>query len=456
MRTKNIYAVGSIVGAAGFIFVYDSANLGSSVKYLSQYYNLSSSMVGLVVAISLLGNFFGSLTGGYLSDKIGRKKTMIKGSLVGLVGLIISGLSWNILSFCLGRIILGYSIGLVFVAAPMYITEISPADKRGQVGTIRQILLALGLMAGYTVNFIFEKMFLLSWNIHFGWRYLILIESVLLLCIILLLSLLYETPRWLMMKNRDDDAKQVLSVFIKSEERVKLVYSQMGENRSLNSEKSKIKIRGGLIYPILICIAFPIFRQLSGVNAVTYYAQKIFAEISNGGSTLAYFQSIFIGLSELIGAIVVVLFADKLGRKVFLGIGAFGMFVSEAILFYFLYKSKISIELSYLVYVYNFFYIISAGAMLTVYLSEVVPTIVRSKGIALTGILNWVFDGIVIYSFPLLNANIYLSEKFHGGFSFLIFSISMLIFFIVILFLPETKNKTLEDIESYWRKKGDW
>ena len=94
--------------------------------------------------------------------------------------------------------------------------------------------------------------------------------------------------------------------------------------------------------------------------------------------------------------------------------------------------------------------------MLTVYLSEVVPTIVRSKGIALTGILNWVFDGIVIYSFPLLNANIYLSEKFHGGFSFLIFSISMLIFFIVILFLPETKNKTLEDIESYWRKKGDW
>ena len=171
---------------------------------------------------------------------------------------------------------------------------------------------------------------------------------------------------------------------------------------------------------------------------------------------MAYFQSIFIGVSELLGAIFVVTFADKMGRKILLLIGAAGMFFSEAFIAYSLYETQIGLDLSYFIYIYNFFFTISAGAMLTVYISEVLPTVIRSKGSSLTGMINWIADAAIIYSFPLLNANIYLTEKFHGSISFIIFSVSMLIFFIIILFLPETKDKTLEEIADYWKTKGDW
>ncbi|MBC2851724.1 sugar porter family MFS transporter [Cetobacterium sp. 8H] len=456
MKRKNIYLVATIIALAGFIFSYDSANLGGSVKYLREYFNIPADKVGILVIASLIGNFTGSLFAGYFSDLIGRKKTLIYAVILGIIGLSITVISKSLTLFYIGRIIFGVSLGSLFVAAPMYIVEVSPASKRGRTGAIRQILLAFGLILGYTITYIFESIFSLEWNIIKGWRVLIGFE-ILFLCFMLLAFLtLSESPRWLIMKRKDQDAKTSLAEFLDSPERVELVYSEMLANRPKQSENTKIKIRGGLIYALLICAIFPIFRQLSGVNAITYYAQRIFATISKGGSNLAYFQSIFIGVSELAGAIFVVTFADKMGRKLLLMIGVLGMFFSEGLVTYFLYIQKIDMDVSYLIYIYNFFFTISAGAMLTVYISEVVPTVIRSKGNSLAGMINWLTDGLVIYSFPLLNANIYLTEKFHGSFSFGIFSISMFIFFIVILFLPETKGKTLEEIATYWKSKGDW
>ena len=419
MKNKNIYTVASIVGMAGFIFVYDSANLGGSVKYIQPYFKLGPSQVGILVAISLIGNFFGSLLAGYFSDKIGRKLTMIYGVIVGIIGLLF-------------------------------------APKRGRAGSIRQPLLAFGLILGYTIGFIFNYHFSLEWNIKFGWRVLIFIEIALLIIMLFSMLTLVESPRWLIIKGRIEEAKESLEAFIDSKERVNIVFSEMLTNNSPEISGKKIKIRGGLVYALTLCIIFPIFRQLSGVNAITYYAQKIFATISSDTPSLAYFQSIFIGVSELLGAIFVVTFADKMGRKILLLIGAAGMFFSEAFIAYSLYETQIGLDLSYFIYIYNFFFTISAGAMLTVYISEVLPTVIRSKGSSLTGMINWIADAAIIYSFPLLNANIYLTEKFHGSISFIIFSVSMLIFFIIILFLPETKDKTLEEIADYWKTKGDW
>ncbi len=456
MKHKNIYVISLIVGMAGFIFVYDSSNLGGSIKYISKFFNVEPSQVGTLVSVSLLGNFFGSLLSGYFSDKIGRRKTMIYSTGVGVLGLLVTALAPTLISFYLGRVLFGFSIGLVFVAAPTYITEIAPASKRGRSGSIRQICLAFGLILGYISTFAFNSLFPLEWNIKYGWRLLVSIEVVLLIVILFLFSTLVESPRWLVLKGKDEEAKKNLSMFLESEERVQLVYSEMLKNNAQSSTGQKVKIRGGLVYALGICILFPIFRQLSGVNAVTYYAQKIFADISNESSNLAYFQSIFIGVSELLGAIFVVGFADKINRKTLLLTGAAGMFFSEGIISYFLYKSELNMDLSYFVYIYNFFFTISAGAMLTVYISEVVPTVVRSKGNAISGMVNWLFDAIVIYSFPLLNANVYLTEKFHGSFPFIVFSSFMLMFFIVVLFLPETRNKTLEEIADYWKTKGDW
>ena len=456
MKSKNIYLVAAIVGMAGFIFVYDSANLGSSIKYIQPHFNLLPNEIGILVAISLLGNFFGSLLAGYFTDKIGRRLTMLYGVIVGIIGLLLASLAPFITIFYIGRIIFGFSVGLVFVAAPMYITEVAPASKRGRAGSVRQLLLAFGLILGYTVGFFFNYFFPLEWNIRVGWRILIFIEIALLIIMFFTMLTLVESPRWLIIKGRVDEAKKSLEDFIESKERVDLVFSEMLANNSPEIQGKKVKIRGGLIYALFLCVIFPIFRQLSGVNAITYYAQKIFALISSDTPNLAYFQSIFIGVSELFGAIFVVAFADKMGRKVLLLVGAAGMFFSEAIIAYFLYKSQVGLDLSYFIYIYNFFFTISAGAMLTVYISEVLPTVVRSKGSSLTGMINWIADAAIIYSFPLLNTNIYLTEKFHGSISFIIFSISMLVFFIVILFLPETKNKTLEEIADYWKTKGDW
>lgn len=455
MKSNNIYLVASIVGSAGFIFVYDSANISGSIRYIREYYNLLPNQVGILVAISLIGNFIGSLVAGYCSDRFGRKNTMIYGCILGLIGLIIAALSPILPIFYIGRILFGFSVGVSFVAAPMYITEISPADKRGRCGSIRQILLSFGLIVGYTITFLFNKIFTLEWNIKMGWRFLISIEAILFAIMIILFFTLYESPRWLMIQGKDEEAKLVLSKFLSCNDRVELVYKEMLANKPSYQDKH-VKIRGGLIYALGICALFPIFRQLSGINAITDYSQKIFSAISNTGSNLAYFQSIFIGVSELLGAIFIVTFADKMGRKILLLIGALGMFLSEGFISFFIYKLDLNIDVSYLVYIYNFCFTISAGAMLTVYISEILPTVIRSKGSSLAGMINWIFDGIIIYSFPLLNSNIYLTEKFHGAFPFIIYSSAMFIFIIVILFLPETKNKTLEEIANYWKTKGNW
>lgn len=455
LKQKNIYSTSAIVGTAGFIFVYDSANLGSSIKYISEYFSIPYSQIGFLIAISLLGSFFGSLFAGYFTDSLGRKKTLIYGCLIGALGLLVSCLSISILFFTIGRVIFGVSLGVIFVAAPMYITEIAPANKRGRAGAVRQILLAMGLICGYSVGFLFQFYFSFKWNTHLGWRVLMGIELFILLIMIIFFTTLLESPRWLVSKNKKEEAKDVLNAYIQDKNRVELVLSEMINNNN-NNKKSKFKIKGGLVYALGICILFPVFRQLSGVNAFTYYAQDIFNEISHGSSDLAYFQSIFIGVSELMGAIFVVTYADKVGRKYLLGAGALGMLSSEAFLAYFLYVQKANIDVSYLVYIYNFFFTISAGAMLTVYISEVLPTIIRSKGTALTGMINWIADAFILYSFPLLNSNIYLTQKFHKAFPFGIYSFMMLLFFVLILFLPETKNKTLEEIADYWKTKGDW
>ncbi len=453
---KNIYVIASIIGLAGYIFSYDTSNLAGSIKYIQEFYKIEPDKVGKLVLASLIGNFFGSFSAAYLTDFLGRKKSLLLGILISILGLFIVSFSYSLSIFYLGRIIFGISVGIIFVAAPIYIVEVSPASKRGRTGAVRQIFLALGLIFGYTITYLFELYFSLIWNINVGWRVLIFIEILFLIVMFLTFTKLPESPRWLIMKHKDLEAKKILSQFLDSPEKVDTVYSAMIDNRLKENTSKKVKIKGGLIFALLICIIFPIFRQLSGINAVTYYAQNIFAAISRGGSNMAYFQSIFIGVSGLLAAIFVVIFADRIGRKVLLMIGALGMFLSEGIISYFLYVQKINIDVSYFIYIYNFFFTISVGAMLTVYISEVVPTVIRSKGNSISGMINWMIDGIIIYSFPLLNANIYLTETFHGSFPFGIFSLSMLIFFVVILFLPETKGKTLEEISLYWKTKGDW
>lgn len=289
---KNIYVIASIIGLAGYIFSYDTSNLAGSIKYIQEFYKIEPDKVGKLVLASLIGNFFGSFSAAYLTDFLGRKKSLLLGILISILGLFIVSFSYSLSIFYLGRIIFGISVGIIFVAAPIYIVEVSPASKRGRTGAVRQIFLALGLIFGYTITYLFELYFSLIWNINVGWRVLIFIEILFLIVMFLTFTKLPESPRWLIMKHKDLEAKKILSQFLDSPEKVDTVYSAMIDNRLKENTSKKVKIKGGLIFALLICIIFPIFRQLSGINAVTYYAQNIFAAISRGGSNMAYFQSV--------------------------------------------------------------------------------------------------------------------------------------------------------------------
>ncbi|SJZ71827.1 MFS transporter, SP family, xylose:H+ symportor [Cetobacterium ceti] len=457
MKKKiNIYVVGLIVALAGFIFSYDSSNMAGARKYLESYFNMDYKDIGYVIIAVVLGSMLGSLFAGYLGDKYGRKKSLIYGAILMMLGGIITVISFNLFLFYVGRIIMGFSLGVIFLVGPMYMVEVSPAEIRGRTGALRQILLSGGLILGYTMGYIFEKNFTFQWNSTVGWRYLYLFEILLTVVMGLAFFKIPESPRWLMLKGREEKAREVLCGIFADENRINKVMSEMKANIEISNPQKKVKIKGGLIYVLLICGIFPIFRQFSGVNAVTYYAQKIFATISNDTGNMAYFQSIFIGFGELAGAFFAVLFADKFGRKKLLMAGALGMGFSLGGISLFLYSQDKNILEGCLIYIYNFFFTISTGTLLTIYISEITPTIIRSKGMALSSVVNWFFDILVIIYFPILSTNGYLDKKFHEAFPFFIFTIAMGIFFIGVHLLPEAKGKTLEEIETYWRKKGDW
>jgi sugar porter (SP) family MFS transporter len=424
-----------IAALGGFLFGFETAVISGAEKTIQRLWSLGSFWQGFTVAASLIGTVFGAAFAGIPAQRYGRKKVLMFISIMYLLSAIgcASASAWIL--FVLFRMIGGVAVGASSVVGPMYISEIAPASKRGQLAGMFQLNIVTGIFVAYLTNFLF---------IHLGndsWRWMLGIMVIPAGLFAILLRTIPESPRWLILNDRDDEAR---AVFAKTGEPD--ATQLIREEHALSKEGARESLFNGKFNkPIIYAVLLAMFNQLSGINAILYYAPRIF-EMAGFSKAQAYLQPVYIGAANLLFTFLAMTVIDRAGRKSLLVTGALGMIVFlglTAVAF----SPGSSMNQYVIVYLIGFiaFFAFSQGAVIWVFISEIFPNSVRSQGGSLGSFTHWIMAAIISWSFP------YIVEKIpNGGFySFVFYSVMM---FVSLLFIwkvmPETKGRSLEEIQK--------
>ncbi|HLY71455.1 MAG TPA: sugar porter family MFS transporter [Puia sp.] len=427
--------VSLIAALGGFLFGFETAVISGAEKTIEHLWQLNSYWQGFTVASSLIGTVVGSIVAGVPAQKYGRRATLKVIAILYLVSAIGCTLSSFWILFVTFRFIGGIAVGASSVVGPMYISEIAPAKLRGRLAGSFQLNIVAGIFIAYVTNFFFVGMGENSWRWMLG---VMVIPAGL---FTLLLRTIPESPRWLVLNNRDEEAQKI---FAKTGEpdAAKLVR----EEHELSRQGTKESLWSGKFNkPIFFAVALAMFNQLSGINAILYYAPRIF-EMAGFDKAHAYLQPVYIGAANLLFTLLAMSFIDRFGRKTLLIIGSVGMIVFLALTAN-AFRGDISGNKFVLVYLIGFiaFFGFSQGAVIWVFISEIFPNSVRSQGGSLGSFTHWTMAAIISWTFPII-----VEGSANGGFySFVFYSAMMLLHLIfVVKFLPETKGKSLENIQK--------
>jgi len=463
-----------IATLGGLLFGYDTAVINGAVDSLKVYFidprfadlanpaqaNAANSLLGFVVSSALIGCIIGGLMGGWVSTNIGRKRGLIIAAVFFLISAIGAsapefpfaaighGGSAYMGNFVFYRILGGIGVGLASMLSPMYIAEIAPPKVRGNLVAWNQFAIIFGMLVIYFVNFGISKSGSGdAWLNVIGWRYMFLSGAIPAILFLLLLFFVPETPRFLMLKGDEKGARAVLAKLVTPEEGEK----ELAEIRASLSEhhSGKMFSYGGLL--IFVGIMLSVFQQFVGINVVLYYATDIFKGM--GMTTNAsLLQTIIVGGVNLTFTTVAIFTVDRFGRKPLQIIGALIMavaMVSLGMAFWIGGEGMLAL-VSMLVYTAGF--AVSWGPVTWVLLSEIFPNQIRGKAMALAVAMQWIANYLVSWTFPILDKNPYLVEHFKHGFAYWIYGgMSLLAALFMWKFVPETKGRTLEQMEGIWR-----
>jgi MFS transporter, SP family, xylose:H+ symportor len=415
---------------------------------------LVDSVKGLVVASALIGCIIGAALAGFVSKSLGRKKGLVISAfflLISAVGawqpekLNIFG-TLDVYSFVIYRIVGGVGIGLASLLSPMYIAEIAPSEIRGKLVSWNQFAIISGMLIIYFVNYQVARSGNEQWLISEGWRWMFFSGVIPSLIFLVLLLFIPETPRYLMMKGKDNNALSVITKISGRRNSIKI----QNEIRNTLIEKNVPWLSFGF-FIILLGILLSVFQQIVGINVVMYYAGNIFRNMGASTNT-SLLQTIIVGAVNMLFTILAIFTVDKIGRKPLMIIGALIMAISMISLgfSFFLKHTGIVSLLFMLTYIAGFS--MSWGPVTWVLLSEIFPNSIRgAMSIAVSTI--WITNLIVSWTFPILNDNYWLTNIFHHGFAYWIYGLmGFIAAWFVYRFVPETKGKSLEEIEKLWKK----
>jgi MFS transporter, SP family, xylose:H+ symportor len=428
-----------IAALGGFLFGFETAVISGAEKTIQQLWQLNSFWQGFTVASSLIGTVLGSIIAGAPAKKFGRKKVLLAIAVMyffSSLGCSISSLWILFISF---RFIGGIAVGASSVVGPMYISEIAPAHLRGRLAGSFQLNIVMGIFVALLTNFLFKDIGENSWRWMLG---IMVVPAALFWA---LLRFIPESPRWLILNNREAEAIPVMQKI--GEANTQKAIDDIRLSVSHHEEKL---FRKKYIKPILFAVLLAMFNQLSGINALFYYAPRIF-EIAGFDKSNAYLQPVYLGAANLFFTLLAMSLIDRFGRKKLLLIGSVGMIA-------FLTLTGISLSTiasgnTYVVfYLIGFiaFFAFSQGAVVWVFISEIFPNSVRSQGGSLGSFTHWIMAAIISWVFPSI-AKI-TENNIHIGvvYAFYFFAVMMLVHLIFVLkFLPETKGKSLEEIQKY-------
>jgi SP family arabinose:H+ symporter-like MFS transporter len=436
MRLNYYLVKGTLVGAlGGLLFGFDTAVISGTTHQLTQVFRLTPSELGTTVSIALLGTVIGAMSAGELGQKLGGREALRIMAVLYLVSALGTALSWNWPSLLFFRLIGGLGIGGSSVLGPVYIAELAPAKWRGRLVGLFQINIVIGILLAYASNFVIASL-----NLGLAqWRWQLGVAAAPAALFLILLYAIPRSSRWLVTQRRIDEAREVLRLMGSPDSDAEL-QEIIDSIHIEKSAKQEPLFQRKYWLPILLAVSIGMFNQLSGINAILYYVNDIFA--AGGFSSLSGDkQAVIIGGMNLVATMIAMSVIDKLGRKTLLLVGSLGTAACLAgVAAIFLSKSHQS-DLVWLLVGFIFFFAISQGAVIWVYISEVFPTRVRSKGQSLGSSSHWIMNAIITKAFPSIAA-------VSAGAPFVFFSAMMVLQFFVVLFIyPETKGVTLEQMQ---------
>jgi SP family arabinose:H+ symporter-like MFS transporter len=419
------------VGLGGLLFGLDVAVISGAENAIQKLWNLSDVMHGTAIAMALYGTAFGAALGNIPANKIGRKKTLIWIGILFLISSIGAAVVNDVNSFMFFRFISGLSIGASSVVAPVYIAEIAPAEHRGKMVATFQLNIVTGILLAYLTNYLLSGV-----GGSNDWRWMLGIVAAPSLLFTILMFFVPETPRWLVLYKKDEDeATRVLQLTNQNAidviAKIKSSVKQKKENLF-----SKIYFK-----PLLLAFLLAFFNQMSGINAIIYYAKKVFT-MAGLGDDAALLSSVGIGAVNLVFTIIGWNLIDKYGRRTLMYIGSIGYIVSLALVAYSFYTNETQF-ITYYVFLFIAAHAVGQGAVIWVFISEIFPNTVRAQGTSFGCLTHWVFAALIAQVFPVF-------ATYFGGTTIFAFFCIMMFFQLIFVWkmMPETKGVALEEMDT--------
>ncbi|MBF0647697.1 sugar porter family MFS transporter [Dysgonomonas sp. GY75] len=451
----------SVVAAlGGFLFGYDTAVISGTIAQVSAQFSLDALSQGWYVGCALIGSIFGVMCAGVLSDNFGRKKTLLVAAILFSISAVGCAISSDFNHLVIARVVGGIGIGVVSIISPLYISEISVAEYRGRLVSLYQLAVTVGFLGAYLVNYA-----LLNYSANGAeqlsnptlyhifhsevWRSMLGMAVIPALLFFVVIFFIPESPRWLILKNRDVRAESILKHIYGSVESA--AYEMNETKRVIGSETRsnwRILLKPGITKAVIIGVAIAMLGQFMGVNAVLYYGPSIFESSGLSGDDSLFYQ-VIVGLVNMLTTILAIFIIDKIGRKKLVYYGVSGMIVSLLLIaFYFVKGNDLGIPnvlLLIFFLAYIFFCAVSICAVIWVLLSEMYPIKVRGLAMSIAGFSLWIGTYLIGQLTPWLLQNL----RPEG--TFILFAVMCIPYILIVWKLvPETTGKSLEEIEKFW------
>ncbi|MBM4761188.1 D-xylose transporter XylE [Bacillus sp. B15-48] len=458
-----IFSLTLVAAIGGLLFGYDTAVISGAEKsiqaYLIEPLGLGSFAHGATVSSALIGCIIGGLISGIFASKFGRKRSLIVAAALFFVSAL--GSSYPeflfytqgepslalLFTFNFYRIIGGIGVGLASAITPMYIGEIAPADIRGKMVSFNQFMIIFGMLVVYFVNWGIANGQTVEWINEIGWRYMFASEAIPALVFGLLLIFVPETPRYLAMQNKEDKALSVLAK-INGASEAKVILKDIKESvqASASANKEKLFAYGKLV--IVVGILLSVFQQFVGINVALYYAPRIF-ESMGAAKDASMLQTIVMGLVNVVFTVVAIFTVDKWGRKPLLITGSIGMALGMFGVAGLAFANIIGMSTLVFIIIYTASFMMSWGPICWVLISEIFPNKIRGQAVAIAVAAQWAANYFISSTYPMM-------MEFSGGMTYGFYGLmSILSAIFVWKWVPETKGKTLEQMEDIWKQKSE-
>jgi SP family xylose:H+ symportor-like MFS transporter len=434
----------------GLLFGYDTAVISGAIGFLQQHFDLNAAMKGWAASSALVGCVIGVAMAGELNDRLGRRTTLIVAAVLFLISAIGSALPRTLTQFIVYRIIGGLGVGAASMTSPMYIAEISPARIRGRMVSVNQFAIIFGMLVVYFVNYFIARGGDVTWNVATGWRWMFGSEAIPALLLLVLLFFVPESPRWLTKQGQADKARRILARVDgdahADREMIEIEAALQQESGSLVQ-----LFTPGMRIVLVIGVSLAVLQQVTGINVFLYYAPEIFKAVAGANVDIALLQTIVVGVVNLLFTIIAIWSVDRVGRKPLMVIGATGMGLSLAAIGLAATFHMVGAWLLVFMLGYIACFALSVGPVTWVILSEIFPTKIRGRALAIATLCLWVANYIVSQTFPMMDENPTLIANFNHGFPFFVYAaFCVVLVAVMVKLVPETKGRTLEEIETHW------